>query len=84
MFMSSRNFLTQSGASFMDLLCHKVMSFCHLCFVFVFVILSCMFLATFCWERVDPLALLCVMFFLCFVTFLYGILLGQVWCLGHP
>ena len=31
MFMSSRNFLTQSGASFVDLFCHKVMSFCHLC-----------------------------------------------------
>ena len=33
-----------------------------------------------CWERADPLALLYVMFFLCFVTFPCGVL-GKVWCL---
>ena len=52
--------------------------FCYLCFVFVFVILYCLFLA--CWERADLLALLCVMFSCVFVTFPYGVL-GQVWYL---
>ena len=33
-----------------------------------------------CWERVDLLALLCVMFSCVFVTFSYGVL-GQVWYL---
>ena len=33
-----------------------------------------------CWERVEPLALLCVMFLCVFVTFLYDVL-SQVWYL---
>ena len=33
------------------------------------------------WERADLLAILCVMIFVCFVTFLYGVL-GQVWYLN--
>ena len=33
-----------------------------------------------CWERADSFAILCVTFFLCFVTFQYGVL-GQVWYL---
>ena len=47
--------------------------FCYLCFVFVFVILSCLIL-TALWSP-----LLCVMFSGVFVTFPYGVL-GQVWC----
>ena len=50
--------------------------------MFVFVILTCLFLAALwsvtCLEMAGLLALLCVMFFLCFVTFPYGAL-GQVW-----
>ena len=33
-----------------------------------------------CWERVDLIALFCVMFPCVFVTFPYGVY-GQVWCL---
>ena len=33
--------------------------FGYLCFLFVFIILPCLFLT--CWERADLLALLCVM-----------------------
>ena len=33
-----------------------------------------------CWERADILALLYVMFYFVFVTFLCGVL-GQVWCM---
>ena len=47
--------------------------------MFVFDILSCLFLAG--WERADLLALLCVCdVFLCFVTFPYGVPVG-VWYL---
>ena len=46
--------------------------------VFVFVILSCLFLAG--WERADLLALLCQMFSCVFVTCHYCVL-GQVWYL---
>ena len=55
-------------ASFVD-------HFCYLCFVLVFVILSC--LGVTCCERADLLALLCVMFSCVFVTFPYGVL-GKV------
>ena len=44
--------------------------FCCLCFTFFFIILSCLFLAS--WEMADLLALLCVMFPCVFVTFPYG------------
>ena len=76
----SSNFLTD---------CFKAMLrfwilFCYLCFMFVFVILSCLFLVAFnCLESADILALLCVLFLVYFgviVTFPYG-LLGQVWYL---
>ena len=50
--------------------------FCYLCFVFV--LLSCLFIAA--WERVNLMAVLYVMFSLCFVTFPCGVL-GQVWYL---
>ena len=49
--------------------------FCYLCFTFVFIILSCLFLAAL--ERPDLLALLCVMFPCVFVTF-HNVVLGQV------
>ena len=52
--------------------------FCRLCFVFVFVMLFCLFLAAL--RSPDFLDLLCVMFFLCFVTLPYDVL-GQVWYL---
>ena len=52
--------------------------FAFLCFVFVFVIQSCLFLATL--PSADLLASLCVMFCCVFVTFPYGVL-GQVWYL---
>ena len=58
----------QGGASFMDL-------FCYLCFVFV--MLSCLFIAVnavTCWERANLLALLCVMC-PCFCHF-------PMWCPG--
>ena len=53
--------------------------FCHLCFVFLFVILLCSLVVT-CWEGAKLLALLCVMFSGDFVTFQYRVL-GQVWYL---
>ena len=46
--------------------------FCYLCFTFVFIILSCLFLAS--WEMADLLALMRVMFPCVFVTFPYGVL----------
>ena len=45
----------------------------------VFLSVHCSLLVT-CWERVDHLALLCVMFYYVFVTFPCGVL-GQLWCL---
>ena len=55
--------------------------FCHLCHVFIFVLLACLFLAALmvtCWERADLLAMFCVMFSGCFscvfVTFQYVVL----------
>ena len=56
--------------------------FCYLCVMFVFVMLSsanCSLVIT-CWERVDLLALLCVVLSCVFVTFPYYIP-GQVWYL---
>ena len=50
----------------------------YLCFVFVFTILSCLFLAALCSP--DLWALLYVIFSCLFVTFPYGVL-GQVWYL---
>ena len=47
---------------------------CH-----VFLSVRCSLVVT-CWERTDLLALLCVMFYLRFVTFPCGVL-GRVWCL---
>ena len=51
--------------------------------MFVFVMLSCLFIAAM-WspagERANHLAILCVMFYCVFVTFPCG-LLGQVWYL---
>ena len=52
------------GSAFVD-------TFSYLCFLLVFVTLSCLVVT--CWERADLLALLCVMFS-CFVNFSYGIL----------
>ena len=60
----------------MDLFCYFVFCVC-LCHTVLSV--SCSLVIT-CWERVDLLALLYVMFSCVFVTFLYGIL-GQVWYL---
>ena len=57
--------------------------FLLLVFVFIFVILPCLFpcsLVVTCWERADLFALWYMMFFLCVVTFTYGVL-GQVSCL---
>ena len=51
---------------------------CYLCFVFVFAMLSCLFLAG--WEKADLLAFLCVKFSYFFVTSPY-VVLGQVWYL---
>ena len=65
-----------SGASFVD-------HFCHLCFAFVFVIMSCLFLAVL-WSPTGkqltswPSCMLCSSFV--FVTFPSGVL-GQVWYL---
>ena len=55
-------------------------TFCSLC-LFLLCCLSdhCILVMTF-WERVDLLALLCVMFSCVFVTCLYGVS-GQVWYL---
>ena len=61
----------QGDASFMD-------PFCYLRFTFVFIILSCLFLATL-WST-DLLALFLYDVTLCFVTFPYGAS-GQVWYL---
>ena len=50
--------------------------FCYLCFTFVLIILSCLFLAA-----LSPpvlLSLVCVIFSCAFVTFPYGVL-DQVW-----
>ena len=47
--------------------------FCYLCFMFLFVILSCLLDVT-CLEMVELLALLYVMFSTVFVTFPYGAL----------
>ena len=58
-------------------------AFCYLCFMFVFVMLSCPFLTALlvtCWEGADLLALLCLMFSCVFVTSPYGVS-GQVWYL---
>ena len=63
----NRSTLFQGGASFVD-------PFCHLCFMFVFVMLSYLFLAAL-WspfgKRTDLLALLCVVFSSVFVTVWY-------------
>ena len=48
--------------------------FCYLCFVFV---MHCIFVVT-CWERVNLLALLYVMFSYVFVTFQCDVL-AQMW-----
>ena len=54
-------------------------------FVFVFLV-RCVFLSVYCspvvtcWERVDLLALLCVMFYCVFVTFPCGVI-DYAWCL---
>ena len=48
-------------------------TFCYLCFMFFFVMLSCLFLAALCWESADLFALLCVMFSCVFVTFSFGV-----------
>ena len=53
--------------------------FWYLCITFVFIILSCLFLA--CWESSDLLPLLSVMLLCVFVTFPYGVL-GTVWYLS--
>ena len=69
--------LIKQGASPVD-------PFCYLCFMFVFVILSCLLipcsLVITCWDRADLLALLCVVFSCLFVTFPYGVP-GQLWYL---
>ena len=66
----------QCGASFVD-------PFCYLWFMFVFAMLSCLFLAGL-WspagQMTDLLALLCIVFSFVFVTFPYGVS-GQVWYL---
>ena len=49
-----------------------------MCLIFVYV--HCSIVVT-CWERADLLALLYVMFYCVFVTFLYAVL-GQVWGLS--
>ena len=55
--------------------------FRYLCFMIIFVMMSCLFLAAlWSWERADLLALLCVEFSCIFVTFPYGVQ-GQVWYL---
>ena len=54
--------------------------FCYFCFVFVFVLLSCLFLVPLWSPAGKGLAFLCVMFSCVFVTFPYGVL-GQVWYL---
>ena len=63
--------------------CHPLDPFCYLCFMFVFIMLSCLFL-TALWspagEKSDLLALSCVIFSCVFVTFQYGDL-SQVWYL---
>ena len=45
--------------------------FCYLCFIFIFVMLSCLFLAAL-WSA-DLLPLLCVVFSCVFVTFPIGV-----------
>ena len=57
MFKPSSDFLVTvpRGALFVDPLC-------YLCFKFIFVMLSCLFLAITYWERADLFALLCVVF----------------------
>ena len=70
MFKTSRNFLTDSFRGFKDL-------FCHLCFVFVFNILSCLFLTALWSPAGKGLTswLYCVWCFLCVrVNFPYGVL----------
>ena len=57
--------------------------FCYLCSVFVFVILSFLFLAGLvvtCWEMPDLLAPMYVDFYYVYVTFPHGVLC-QVWYL---
>ena len=56
---------------------------CYLCFMFIFVMLSCLFLAALCSPAGKGLtswfSCMCV-FSRVFVTFLYGVP-GRVWCL---
>ena len=54
-------------------------NFLNLCFIFIFVLLSCRLVIT-CWERADLLAFLCVMFLFDFVTLPYGVQ-DQAWYL---
>ena len=55
--------------------------FCHLCFTFVFVTLSCLFLAALWSGKGLSSWLSCILCFSCvFVTFPYDVL-GQVWYL---
>ena len=55
--------------------------FCYLyCLYYAVLSVPCSLVIT-CWERADLLALLCVMFYCVFVTFLYGVS-GQVWYLN--
>ena len=51
----------------------------HVCLYYAVLSVPCSLVIT-CWERVDLLALLCVMFSCVFVTIPYGVL-GQVWYL---
>ena len=55
--------------------------FCYLYYLYYAVLsVPCSLVIT-CWERADLLALLCVMFYCVFVTFLYCVS-GQVWYLN--
>ena len=73
MFKPSSNFLSDRS---------KVMLLLWILFSFVFRVCLChtvfVLLAVTCWKLTDFLDLLCVMFFLCFVTFPFGVL-GQMW-----
>ena len=73
MFKPSRDYFTDRSKAMLLLW----IFFLHLCFTFVFIILSCLFLAALesphCWERADFLGFFCMVFPCAFVTFPYRV-----------
>ena len=79
MFKPSSNFLTDRFKAVLLLWILLLFVLLCLCLCHTVLSVSCS-IGVACWERADLLALLYVMFSLCFVIFPYGVL-GQVWYL---